>query len=180
MHLDPLLPPQLQEGVRLTGLRYRDATYEVEIGARTSTVRLTSGTPFTVHTAEGPRHLTSALVLPTRRPDLTPTADAARCRPATATSETPGLYAEAAVDGSPATSWSPDGAEGALTVDLGPHPLRITSVTPRWSDVPPASHTLETSVDGRFWRPYLAGDTARKVRVTVVSEDPEKPAGSRS
>ncbi|CAM5614300.1 hypothetical protein SMICM304S_00730 [Streptomyces microflavus] len=40
VHLDPLLPPQLREGVRLTGLRYRDATYEVEIGARTSTARL--------------------------------------------------------------------------------------------------------------------------------------------
>ncbi|KUJ35279.1 hypothetical protein ACZ90_70865 [Streptomyces albus subsp. albus] len=33
------------------------------------------------------------------------------------------------------------------------------------------------SLDGRFWRPYLAGDSARKVRVTVRSEDPEKPAG---
>ncbi|MEU6942212.1 hypothetical protein ABZ943_36990, partial [Streptomyces rubiginosohelvolus] len=66
---------------------------------------------------------------------------------------------------------------GSLTVDLGPQPLRVTSVTPRWNDVPPASHTLETSVDGRFWRPYLPGDTARKVRVTVRSEDPEKPAG---
>ncbi|MDT0407049.1 discoidin domain-containing protein, partial [Streptomyces edwardsiae] len=121
--------------------------------------------------------LTSALVLPTRRPDLTPTADAARCRPVTATSETPGLYAEAAVDGSPATSWSPDGATGSLTVDLGPHPLRVTAVTPRWSDPAPASSTVETSVDGRFWRPFLPGDTARKVRVTVRAEDPEKPTG---
>ncbi|MFB6905880.1 glycosyl hydrolase family 65 protein [Streptomyces bacillaris] len=177
VRLDPLLPPQLSEGVKLTGLRYRDASYEVEIGPRTSTVRLTSGTPFTVHTAQGPHLLRSALTLPTRRPDLTPTPDTARCRPVEATSETPGLYAEAAVDGSPATSWSPSGAEGALTVDLGPQPLRVTSVTPRWNDVPPASHTLETSVDGRFWRPYLPGDTARKVRVTVRSEDPEKPAG---
>ncbi|MFJ4706909.1 glycosyl hydrolase family 65 protein [Streptomyces anulatus] len=177
VRLVPTLPPQLGEGVTLKGLRYRDATYEVGIGPRTTTVRLTSGTPFTVHTARGPRRLSSTLELPTRRPDLSPTADAARCRPVAATSEAPGLYAEAAVDGAGATSWSPDGAEGSLTVDLGPRPLRITAVTPRWSDVPPASHTLETSLDGRFWRPFLAGDTARKVRVTVRSQDPEKPVG---
>ncbi|MFH9265346.1 discoidin domain-containing protein [Streptomyces sp. NPDC017546] len=177
VRLDPTLPPQLREGVTLTGLRYRDAVYEVGIGPRTTTVRLTSGAPFTVHTAAGPRRLSATLELPTRRPDLTPTADAARCRPVTATSEAPGLYAEAAVDGAPATSWSPDGADGSLTVDLGAKPLRLTSVTPAWSDTAPASHTVETSLDGRFWRPYLAGDTARKVRVTVRSEDPEKPAG---
>ncbi|MEV6450170.1 discoidin domain-containing protein [Streptomyces anulatus] len=177
VRLDPTLPPQLHEGVTLKGLRYRDATYEVGIGPRTTTVRLTSGAPFTVHTARGPRRLSSTLELPTRRPDLTPTADAARCRPVTATSEAPGLYAEAAVDGAPATSWSPDGAEGSLTVDLGAKPLRLASVTPAWSDTTPASYTVETSLDGRFWRPYLAGDTARKVRVTVRSEDPEKPVG---
>ncbi|MFF1269034.1 discoidin domain-containing protein [Streptomyces anulatus] len=177
VRLDPTLPPQLHEGVTLKGLRYRDATYEVGIGPRTTTVRLTSGAPFTVHTARGPRRLSSTLELPTRRPDLTPTADAARCRPVTATSEAPGLYAEAAVDGAPATSWSPDGAEGSLTVDLGARPLRLASVTPAWSDTAPASYTVETSLDGRFWRPYLAGDTARKVRVTVRSEDPEKPVG---
>ncbi len=177
VRLAPTLPPQLREGVALKGLRFRDATYDVGIGPRTTTVRLVSGAPFTVHTAGGPRRLTTTLTLPTRRPDLVPTADAARCRPVTATSRAPGLYAEAAVDGSPATSWSPDGAEGSLTVDVGPRPARITAVTPRWSDVPPASHTVETSVDGRFWRPFLAGDTARKVRVTVRSEDPEKPAG---
>ncbi|OLO31123.1 haloacid dehalogenase [Streptomyces sp. MNU77] len=177
VRLDPTLPPQLHEGVTLKGLRYRDATYEVGIGPRTTTVRLTSGTPFTVHTARGPRRLSSTLELPTRRPDLTPTADAARCRPVAATSEAPGLYAEAAVDGAPATSWSPDGAEGSLTVDLGAKPLRLASVTPVWSDTAPASYTVETSLDGRFWRPYLAGDTARKVRVTVRAEDPEKPVG---
>ncbi|MFD5345878.1 discoidin domain-containing protein [Streptomyces anulatus] len=177
VRLAPTLPPQLREGVTLKGLRYRDATYEVGIGPRTTTVRLTSGAPFTVHTAQGPRRLSSTLELPTRRPDLTPTADAARCRPVTATSEAPGLYAEAAVDGAPATSWSPDGAEGSLTVDLGAKPLRLASVTPAWSDTAPASYTVETSLDGRFWRPYLAGDTARKVRVTVRSEDPEKPVG---
>ncbi|MEE1791258.1 discoidin domain-containing protein [Streptomyces sp. BE308] len=176
VRLDPMLPPQLHEGVTLTGLHYQGRTYDVAIGARTSTVRLTSGAPFTVHTPAGPRRLSTTLTLPTRRPDLTPTADAARCRPATATSESPGLYAEAAVDGSPATFWSPAGATGSLTVDLG-RERRVTSVVPDWSDVPPLSHRLETSLDGRFWRPYLAGDNARKVRVSVTSDNADKPAG---
>ncbi|MFE9724518.1 glycosyl hydrolase family 65 protein [Streptomyces sp. NPDC005794] len=176
VRLDPLLPPQLREGVELTGLHYRGRTYDVAVGPRTTTVRLTDGAPFTVHTPAGPRLLSGTLTLPTRRPDLTPTPDAARCRPATATSEAPGLYAEAAVDGSPSTSWSPDGATGTLTVALR-EATRIASLTPTWTDVAPASHTLETSLDGRTWRPYEPGATARQVRLTVRSTDAEKPAG---
>ncbi len=171
-----MLPPQLREGVELTGLRYRGRTYDVSIGARTTTVRLTDGTPFTVHTPAGPRRLTGTLTLPTRRPDLTPTPNAARCRPVTATSEAPGLYAAAAVDGSPSTAWSPQGAAGTLTVDLG-RAAGVTSVTPAWSDVAPAAYTVETSPDGRTWGPFRAGDVARKVRMTVTSDDPGKPAG---
>ncbi|MEH0562102.1 MULTISPECIES: glycosyl hydrolase family 65 protein [Streptomyces] len=176
VRLDPLLPPQLREGVELTGLHYRGRTYDVAVGPRTTTVRLTAGAPFTVHTPAGPRRLSGTLTLPTRRPDLAPTTDAARCRPATATSEAPGLYAEAAVDGSPSTSWSPDGATGTLTVTLR-QVTRIASLTPRWTDTAPASHTLETSLDGRAWRPYHPGDPARRVRLTVRSADAEKPAG---
>ncbi|WP_371097069.1 discoidin domain-containing protein, partial [Streptomyces sanglieri] len=102
--------------------------------------------------------------------------DAARCRPVTATSEAPGLYAAAAVDGSPATSWSPDGAKGALTVDLG-RAVAVTSAEPEWTDVRPSSYRLETSADGTHWQPYRAGAVARTVRLTVESEDPQKPAG---
>ncbi|MFC9248504.1 discoidin domain-containing protein [Streptomyces sp. NPDC057136] len=176
VRLDPMLPPQLREGVTLTGLRHQGRTYEVAIGDRRTEVRLTSGAPFTVHTPAGPRRLTTTLTLPTRRPDLTPTSNAARCRPATATSETPGLYAAAAVDGSPATGWSPDGAKGALSVDLG-RVAAVTSFVPRWSDVRPESHRLATSLDGRHWQPYRSGTAARYVRVTVTSADEEKPAG---
>ncbi|WP_326672178.1 discoidin domain-containing protein [Streptomyces sp. NBC_01257] len=178
VRLDPMLPPQLREGVKLTGLRYRGRTYDIAIGPRTTEVRLTSGAPFTLHTPSGPRTLSTALTLPTRRPDLTPTTDAARCRPATATSETPGLYAAAAVDGSTATAWSPDGAAGTLTVELG-RTAPVTGFAPEWTDVPPASHRLETSADGRNWQPYRAGAVAREVRVTVRSADAAAPAGVR-
>ncbi|MFF1920634.1 discoidin domain-containing protein [Streptomyces sp. NPDC058221] len=178
VRLDPMLPPQLRQGVRLTGLRYQGRTYEIAIRPRTTEVRLTSGAPFTLHTPAGPRLLSTTLTLPTRRPDLTPTADASRCRPTTATSESPGLYAAAAVDGSTATAWSPDGATGTLTVDLG-RTAAVTAITPEWTDVRPASHRLEASADGRRWEPYRAGAVARKVRVTVGSADADKPAGVR-
>ncbi|MFC9755917.1 discoidin domain-containing protein [Streptomyces sp. NPDC056921] len=178
VRLDPMLPPQLGSGVTLTGLRYRGRTYDLAIGPRTTMVRLTSGDPFTVDSPAGPRTLSGTLTLPTRRPDLAATSDAARCRPVTATSESPGLYAAAAVDGSPATAWSPDGAKGALTVDLG-RAGAVTSAVPQWADVRPFSYRLETSSDGTHWQPYLAGAVARWVRLTVESEDPQKPAGVR-
>ncbi|MFJ1545253.1 discoidin domain-containing protein [Streptomyces sp. NPDC088246] len=178
VRLDPLLPPQLGKGVTLTGLRYRGRTYDIAIGPLTTTVRLISGAPFTVHTPTGPRLLAGTLALATRRPDLARTTDAARCRPATATSETRGLYAAAAVDGSPATSWSPDGATGALTVDLG-RAAPVTSVEPEWTDARFSSYRLETSVNGTDWQPYRPGVTARQVRLTVTSKDAEKPVGVR-
>ncbi|MER5358061.1 discoidin domain-containing protein [Streptomyces sp. NPDC002785] len=178
VRLDPLLPPQLGKGVTLTGLRYRGRTYDIAIGPLTTTVRLTFGTPFTVHTPTGPRLLTGTLTLPTRRPDLARTADAARCRPTTATSETPGLYAAAAVDGSPATAWSPNGATGTLTVDLG-RAAPVTSIEPEWTDARFSSYRLETSVNGTDWQPYRSGATARLVRLTVTSQDTEKPVGVR-
>ncbi|MFF3953314.1 discoidin domain-containing protein [Streptomyces sp. NPDC001890] len=178
VRLDPMLPPQLGSGVTLTGLRHRGRTYDLAIGPWTTTVRLTAGAPFTVDTPAGPRTLSGTLSLPTRRPDLAATTDAARCRPVTASSESPGLYAVAAVDGSPATAWSPDGAKGALTVDLG-RAGAVTSAVPEWADVRPLSYRLETSSDGTHWQPYRAGAVARWVRLTVESEDPQKPAGVR-
>ncbi|MFC9624658.1 discoidin domain-containing protein [Streptomyces sp. NPDC056930] len=178
VRLDPLLPPQLGKGVTLTGLRYRGRTYDIAIGPLTTTVRLVSGAPFTVHTPTGPRLLTGTLALATRRPDLARTTDAARCRPATATSEIPGLYAAAAVDGSPVTSWSPDGATGALTVDLG-RAAPVTSIEPEWTDARFPSYRLETSANGTDWQPYWPGATARQVRLTVTSDDAEKPVGVR-
>jgi len=164
LHLDPTLPPQLTDGVRLSGLRWRGRTYDIEIGPRTTTVRLRSGAPFTLETPDGRTTLTDSVPLRTRRPDLTPTADLARCRTVTATSSEPGLYPEAAVDGSPTTSWSPAAGQASLTVDLG-HRVRIGSVRPTWAKRP-ASYAITYSADGHDW---LAGRgaAARFVRVAV-------------
>ncbi|MFF4403538.1 discoidin domain-containing protein [Streptomyces sp. NPDC001404] len=179
LHLDPMLPPQLGRGVTLRGLHWQGRTYDIAIGAHETTVRLTAGSPMTLDTPQGEHVLTKAapVVLKTRRPDLAPTADAARCATVTASSEEPGMYAAAAVDGNPATAWVPDGAEGSLTVDLG-KPVRIGKVTPTWSGPAPLSYDVRSSADGRHWRNArdLPG-TARYLRVTVRGH---AAAGSRT
>ncbi|MFI1972151.1 discoidin domain-containing protein [Streptomyces cinnamoneus] len=176
LHLDPMLPPQLSRGVTLRGLRWQGRTFDVELGARHTTVRLTDGAPMTLDTPQGAQVVTrsAAALLKTRRPDLAPTDNLARCTRATASSEEPGMYAGAAVDGNPATAWVPDGANGSLTTDLG-GTTRVTKVTPRWNGPAPASYDVQLSTDGRHWRDAAAharggGGTpvpARYVRVVV-------------
>ncbi|MFF7769118.1 discoidin domain-containing protein [Streptomyces massasporeus] len=84
----------------------------------------------------------------------------ARCRPAEATSEQPGLYAGAAVDGDGTTFWSPRAAEAQRTVDVG-RTVRVSKISVEWSDVRPASHRLLASVDGTRWREVTSGVSAR-------------------
>ncbi|MFF2845343.1 discoidin domain-containing protein [Streptomyces sp. NPDC058001] len=174
LRLDPTLPPQLahgEEGVTLRGMRWRGRTYEIEIGPHETTVRLVSGAPFEVDSPQGRFTVAPGepAVLKTRRPDLTPTPDLARCRPATATSEEPGLYAAAAVDGNPTTAWRPGTAHASLTVDLGrTAPVTTIGVTGTHA------YRLETSTDGKHWTAYAPGNTARWVRVTETGVKPEE------
>ncbi|GGO34520.1 discoidin domain-containing protein [Streptomyces lasiicapitis] len=168
LRLDPTLPPQLGSGVTLRGQRWRGSTYDIAVGPDETTVTLTAGHPFTVESPQGRVRVERGApgVLATRRPDRTPTADAARCRPATATSEDSGLYAAAAVDGSDVTAWSPAAKtrQATLTVDLG-REVHVRDVTARWG-VRPADFAVETSGDGREWGAPGSGP-ARFARVTV-------------
>ncbi len=113
VHLDPMLPPQLGGGVTLRGLHWQGRTFDIAVGPTQTTLTQTAGQPFTVESPQGTQtSSTGASVrVPTRRPDLAPTDDAARCKPAQASTEEPGMYAEAAVDGSAATIWAPDPAQ---------------------------------------------------------------------
>lgn len=172
VRLDPTLPPQLRDGVTLRGLRWQGRTYDVAIGPHETTVRLTAGAPFDIETPQGGKQVVSEgapAVLKTRRPDLTPTTNLARCQEATASSQEPGMEPGAALDGSAATAWVPNAARGTLTADLG-RTVRIGEVTPRWTTIRPASHRVETSLDGRHWRDGATGP-ARYVRVTLRSAD---------
>jgi F5/8 type C domain len=97
------------------------------------------------------------LTLKTRRPDLVPTDNVARCRQTHASSEEAGMYSEAAVDGSAATIWVPDDASGSVQVDLG-RKLRISRITPHWTDAMPSTHQLLVSTDGTRWTPAPPAD----------------------
>ncbi|MFF1377466.1 glycosyl hydrolase family 65 protein [Streptomyces sp. NPDC058308] len=183
LHLDPMLPPQLDRGVTLRGLTWQGRTYDIAIGAHRTTVRLTDGEPMTLDTPQGRQIVSKGVpaVLKTRRPDLTPTTNAARCTGATASSQQPGMYAGAAVDGNTATAWVPDGAHGRLTTDLT-KPVRVKKVTPTWTDTKPVTHTVELSLDGKHWHRAPAetadGALARYVRVTVRGDaDAKKHPG---
>src|SRR5215210_6738489 len=160
VHLDPMLPPQLSDGVTLKGLHWRGRTFDIEIGANTTTVTLRSGGSFALETPAGTRSVSGSATIPTRRPDLAPTDDLARCRPATATSEEAGEYAEAAVDGSEATVWSPATSPASLTVDLG-RVTRVSSVLATWTDAKRVSTRILTSTDGTTWTERRVTSTGR-------------------
>ncbi|MGW6054807.1 discoidin domain-containing protein [Streptomyces sp. NPDC055189] len=183
VHLDPMLPPQLSQGIKLNGQHWQGRTYDIAIGPHETTVRLTHGGPFEIETPQGKQVVSQGAPahLKTRRPDLEPTDNLARCRTGKASSEQPGQYAKAALDGNTATAWVPDSARATLTADLG-KASRISGITPHWTDVKPKKHTVQTSLDGRHWSKASPGgddgDTqARYVRVKFTSKDAKKPAG---
>ncbi|MFE1772950.1 discoidin domain-containing protein [Streptomyces sp. NPDC059008] len=178
VRLDPMLPPQLSAGVTLRGLRWQGRTYDVAIGAHQTTVRLTSGAPMTVESPQGEQLVSRGVpaVLKTRRPDLAATSNAARCAPATATSQEPGMYAAAAVDGNDTTAWVPNAATGTLTVDLG-RTTRIGQITPHWTATRPKAYRAEVSTDGEHWTGtgYAGRSPARYVRVVVEGDRSPAP-----
>ncbi|MEU3742267.1 discoidin domain-containing protein [Streptomyces sp. NPDC032198] len=179
VHLDPMLPPQLSRGVRLNGLHWQGRTYDIAIGAHDTTVRLTHGKPFEIDTPQGKQVVSEGAPahIKTRRPDQEPTDNLARCQAAKASSEQPGQYADAALDGSAATAWVPDTDRATLTADLG-EAARFSRITPHWTDVKPTKSTVRTSLDGQHWKTAeQGGGMARYVRVTFTSKDAKKPAG---
>ena len=170
VQLSPSLTSQVS-GVIARDLAWHGSRFTVAIGPATTTVSVQSGPALPV-TISGTSHTIApgaALTVPTRRPDLTPTTDLARCQPATASSAQPGADPLAAVDGSPATGWQPEQITASIDV-----PLTRTAVISRatldWGQQwppqpapnvhPPAgpvktlrasSYDLVVSVNGRDW-----------------------------
>ncbi len=185
VHLDPMLPPQLGGGVTLKGLHWQGRTFDVSVGPNSTTVSETAGAPFTVESPQGMQMVSSGspLSLKTRRPDLVPTDNAARCRLTQASSEEPGMYSEAAVDGSVATFWAPDDLSGNLQVDLGKKVL-ISRIMPRWTDALPATYQILTSIDGTSWTPAPPADASgtllHPVNTRYVRVDLTRPAADVS
>ena len=88
--------------------------------------------------------------MPTRRPDLQNTRDAARCQPATASSYVPGDEPVAAVDGSTATPWVATSPQATLTVQLA-KASSISSATVTRGSSDAFGYSVETSTDGTKW-----------------------------
>lgn len=180
--LAPTLPPQMPQGVDLTGLHWQGRSFDVHIGPNTTSVTLIGGRPFTVRAPDGPHQVRrgAPLVLPTRRPDLAPANNMAQCEPTRSDSEEPGRYAEAAVDGDAATSWVLRGAHGSMTADLGAT-RQISEIDPKWTRPRPSSVRLSTSVDGQHFQPagsrIPGGRAARFVRVELTGPQNEPHTG---
>jgi trehalose/maltose hydrolase-like predicted phosphorylase len=182
VHLDPMLPPQLSGGVTLKGLQWQGRTFDVDIGPTSTRVTLRSGGAFTLETPAGTKSVSGSVSIPTRRPDLVPTDDLARCKSTTASSEEAGMYAEAAVDGSKATIWAPDpnAGGGNLTVDVGTA-TTVSSVAVQWTDAQPRTSSIQTSQDGQTWANAPADSTGRlrkpaQARYVRVNMTPAKGA----
>jgi trehalose/maltose hydrolase-like predicted phosphorylase len=168
--LAPSLTSQLG-GVVLHDLMWHGRVFTVAVGPRTTTVSAQSGGSLPV-TVTGVTHTISpgqTLTIPTRRPDLDPSSDLARCQAATASSAQPGADPLAAVDGSPATDWQPQQIASSVTVPLARTAV-IRSATLDWGQAyppPPApnvhpppgpvktlrasSYDLLVSADGTTW-----------------------------
>lgn len=150
--LDPSLPPQMQ-GLTLRGLKWQGRTFEIQIDRARTEVRLVDGAAMPVQTPQGRKTLSAGtpLVLATRKPDLIPTDNLARCRAATATSAFAAYPPVGAVDGSIATSWSPVGGKGALTVTLD-HPIQLGTVNVVRGEGSDFAYQVDASSDGKHWQ----------------------------
>ena len=160
VRLDPNLPPQL-DGITLRNMVWQGRTFTLHIGPKETSVTLNSGAPLPVLTPGGSKTAEPgvALILPTRRSDLQPTDNLARCRQVTATSSLPGSPAVAAVDGSPATSWVAAEPRAALTVNLVA-PVVLGKITVLRGSSEPFPYTVQASSDGLHWRTIANAPTA--------------------
>jgi hypothetical protein len=152
VRLDPNLPPQLA-GITLRNMVWQRRTFTLHIGPKETTVTLNSGAPLPVITPGGPKTIQPgvALIIPTRRADLQPTDNLARCRQITATSSLPGSPAVAAVDGSPATAWVAAEPRAALTVNLATS-VMLGKITVLRGSRDPFPYSVQASSDGIHWR----------------------------
>jgi trehalose/maltose hydrolase-like predicted phosphorylase len=168
----------------LTGLRWRGRTFDISVGPDETTVSQRAGQPFTVESPQGTQVVStgSPASLKTRRPDLAPTDNVARCRPAQVSSQELGMLPEGAVDGSAATLWAPapTAPGGSLRVDLGKR-LPISRITVRWTDALPGTFQVLVSDDGTNWTPAPPagpdGTLQHPVNARHVRVDLTRPAG---
>ncbi|MFC9436965.1 discoidin domain-containing protein [Nocardia sp. NPDC057030] len=180
VRIDPILPPELGSGLNIRGMHWQGRTFDAELGPDNTTITLKDGAAMRVRTPAGTQLVgrDQPLIVKTRRPDLAPTDNLARCKSVIASSAEPGRYAEAAVDGSTATGWAPDADRGSFTVDLGAE-TTVGRILPLWSDAAPAV-TVSVSRDNQTWTTVAVdpatGATASPIAARYVRLDITAPA----
>ncbi len=157
LSLRPTLPPQLHNGVTITGLHYHGRTVTIHIGPSSTRVSLTSGDPLTLSTPTGTRTLgRDPVMLPTARPDLDPTDNLARCRSATAGSAQAVDLPAAAVDGDPATTWTATGPTSWYALTLGAR-VSTDRADITWGATRPAAYTVAVRNGSGGWTTVASG-----------------------
>ncbi|PXX64348.1 trehalose/maltose hydrolase-like predicted phosphorylase [Nocardia tenerifensis] len=189
VRVDPTLPPRFGAGLRIRGMHWQGRTFDAEIGRDDATITLRDGAAMPVESAAGTQLVSreQPLSVKTRRPDLLPTDNLARCKSVSASSAEPGRYAEAAVDGSSSTGWVADADRGVVTVDLGAETV-VGRVLPHWQQRPPGKAELSVSSDDRTWTRISADPvtgvlanplSARYIRVDITADGPGARPGLR-
>lgn len=190
--LDPMLPPQIPQGVMVKGMKWQGGILDVDIQLDNTTITRRRANdplndpsgPITVRLGHNnPRpgdyrlSVGESLVVPTRRPDLNSTVvpgNHAQCK-ATVSDEgswAPGHYPLSAVDGSNATYWQPSSSDPAgMIVDLE-KPMSIRGIHVNWGNVPARTFEVwgtEATKDGEYHR--LVGNTSVKISAPWIRKE---------
>jgi hypothetical protein len=164
-----MLPPQMN-GLHLTGLHWQGRSFDIAIAPFATTITLTAGPDMPVRVNGAIQTVTvgTPLAISTRRPDLTTTTDLARCRTVTATADSPGFPAMAAVDGETSTAWHATAPNAMLTVDLG-RPVKLRQIVVH-SEHKQNEFSLDISLDGKNWITIVTRRTRNSSDITTSTK----------
>ncbi|KAL7940181.1 glycoside hydrolase family 65 protein [Trichoderma barbatum] len=155
-YLDPMLPPQLSDGLHIRGMKWQNATFDVVIETHNTTItRRQTSTAGNVHAVlevlggnsvakEYQLGVGESIIVPTRRPHISHAQeDIALCRPVVSDTDwVAGNYPYAIVDGSNSTVWQPATIQNAsVVIDIGKL-RKISRVMLNWGGVPPCAFSL--------------------------------------
>ncbi|KAH8703343.1 putative maltose phosphorylase [Talaromyces proteolyticus] len=167
LYFNPVLPPQIPEGVTVKGIKWQDASFDIAIGAEITTItRRRLGLPQDIvpstvrigsknsHPGEKFKEYTlkvgESLAVTTRRPDIQSLSggvveNKALCKTVTSDDHpwSYGRYPLSAVDGSNATVWQPTSATkpASMTIDLGDK-TDVSGFFINWGASPAATFTI--------------------------------------
>ncbi|KUL86777.1 hypothetical protein ZTR_04773 [Talaromyces verruculosus] len=168
LYLDPILPPQIPNGVLINGIKWQGASFDIAINLENTTItRRQLGLPHDIvpiivrterQTNDGRKNNSlkggESWTVPTRRPDLVDSTvnvarqarlNLAQCKTVTSDDHpwSYGRYPLSAVDGSNATVWQPatSTSPASMTVDLGQE-VEISGFVVNWGKLPADIFTI--------------------------------------